>query len=234
MSEDMDCRRLMRHRVSWQRIAIWISTMLLGATGSLTAGDNYEYWSQFGASMSINEHWALEFEEELRIGEDASRLYNHNSAAGLLYKGVTRWLDLGLSFLRDYEKDDQGTWHPENRTRLNLKMKTVIAGFGVSNRTRFEYRDLDIEPDFWRYRHMLKVTFPGKYTALELQPYVAEEPFLYLNGRGFIKNRLYSGVGFTLSQRISGALFYLCESSKSSGHWDANHIVGTRFVLHLP
>ncbi len=223
----------MRSIITWQDTVILIAIGLLCSVGAVTAKDNYEYWSQLGASVELHEHWELEFEQELKVGEDASQLYNHNFGSGVVYKGAAPWLDLGLSFLRDYERDDAGSWHPEDRTRINITVKTPIAGFDISNRTRLEYREFENEPDYWRYRHRLKVKFPGKYTTLELQPYVAEEPFLYLNGKGFIKNRLYTGVGFTVSPRISGALFYLCESKRSAGQWDANHIIGTSFVLHL-
>jgi len=223
----------MRSIMKWQETVTLIAIILSCSMGAVAGKDNHEFWSQFGVGVELNEDWELEFEEELKFGEDASRLYNHNTDSGVVYKGLTSWLDIGLSFMREYETDDKGTWHPEDRTRINIKVKTPIAGFDISNRTRLEYRELETEPDHWRYRHMLKVKFPSKYTALKLQPYVADEPFLYLNGKGFIKNRLYSGVGFTLSRRISGALFYLWESKKSGGQWDATHIIGTNIVLHF-
>jgi hypothetical protein len=219
--------------MKWQGAVILIAAVLSCSTGTVTGKDNYEFWSQFGATVELNEKWELEFEQELKFGDDASRLYSQNADSGIVYKGLASWLDVGLNFLREYETDDEGVWHPENRPHLNIKANTPISGCDISNRARFDYRGLETEPDYWRYRHMLKVKFPGKYTSLKLQPYVAEEPFLYLNGDGFIKNRLYSGVGFTLSRRFSGALFYLCESKKSQGQWDANHIIGTNIVLHL-
>ena len=193
----------------------------------------FESWNQIGACAEINKNWEFEFETELKYGDDASQLYCHNIDFGFVYTGLADWIDLGLMYKREYETDDEGRWRPENRPHLNLTLKGSIVGFDVSNRSRFEYRDLDVEEDFWRYRNMVKVKFPSKFTRFGLQPYLAEEPFIDMRDGKFNKNRLYAGVYCTLTRGIRGALFYLWEASKSGENWEDFNIVGINIVFHI-
>jgi hypothetical protein len=214
-------------------IAILATITLVGEIGLASDEGDFEYWSQVGVCFEINKDWEFEFEEELKIGDDASELYCHNSDFGFVYKGFAEWLDLGFKFKREYEKDDVGQWLAENRPHLNIKLKSKLFNIDVSNRSRFEYRDLENKKDTWRYRNMFKVKLPWEFTELKLQPYLAEEVFIDLDVGDFNKNRFYSGFSFKLSKSMEAAIFYLWETSESGGGWDDIHVIGTNLTFHF-
>ncbi len=222
----------MRGSTYWAAVGGFV---LLGLWGeACRAGeDQYEYWLQIDGCAELSAKWDFEFEVEMRYGSDASTLYCHNTDSGFVYKGLADWVDVGVSFLREYEKDGEDQWRPENRPYGDVKFKTSICGCALSNRSRLEFRDLDEERDIWRYRNMTKVKFPGEYTRLKLRPYVAEEPFLSIDAGGFKKNRLYVGTSYELTARIEGAVFYLWEACKSDDGWNNAHVLGTNVAFLL-
>lgn len=199
-------------------------------------GRDFEYWSSVGVCFDINKDWEFTFEEEFKVGDDAGRLYCHNSDFGFVYRSLADWLDLGFNFKMEYEKDSGGRWRQENRPHLNLKLKGKPFGLDVSDRSRLEYRNRENEKDIWRYRNKITVKLPLKLTELGLQPYIAEEVFINGNAEDFNKNRLYSGLCWHVSKNIKVDVFYLWQSSKSDGSWcDTNdtNVLGTGLEFHF-
>ena len=170
----------------------------------------------------------FEFEEELKLGDDAGELYCHNSDFGLVYKGLAEWVSIGFNFKKEYERDDNGQWRQENRPHLNITLKGRPLGLDLSNRSRFEYRDRENKEDVWRYRNKTTVKLPLEFTELKLKPYLAEEVFITLNDDNVDRNRFYSGVCFNLSKNIEGNIFYLWQSSRASKDWKDINVLGTQ------
>jgi len=207
--------------------AIMVFALLCQACWGADDG-KFEYWSQIGVCAEVNKDWEFELEAELKYGDDASQLYCQNVDFGFVYTGLAEWVDLSFMYKREYETDGEGRWRPENRPHLDVTFKSPLFGFDVSDRSRFEYRDLDAEEDVWRYRNMIKVKLPMEFTKFKLRPYVAEEPFIDFNKGEYNKNRFYLGLYYELSDKIGGALFYLWEARKSGGSWEDFHIFGTK------
>ena len=68
--------------------------------------------------------------------------------------------------------------------------------------------------------------FPLELTELKLQPYLADEVFINFDDEGFNKNRVYFGASFKLSKNLEGNIFYLWQSSRSSGDWKDINVLG--------
>ncbi len=217
---------------SGKRIFLLLATPIILLTShtifAFDKGD-FQYWSNAGASVDINNDWKATFEEEFRIGDNISRLYYHHSDVGFVYSGLADWLDLGFNYKQVYEKDTGGfgKWREEHRPHFNVTVKGKLFGLDVSDRSRIEYRDLENTKDYWRYRNKATVKLPFRLTFLKLQPYLADEVFFSSNGKGFDRNRFYSGLTLPLLKGVSGDIYYMFQSSKSGSELKDINVLGT-------
>ena len=206
---------------------------LSGPCFAFDDGD-FQYWSSAGVSFDINEDWKGSFNEEFRFGDDAGELYYHHSDLGFVYKGLADWIDLGFNYRQVFERtDSKSPWKQENRPHLNVTLKGKLFDLSVSNRSRFEYRDREDKGDLWRYRNKVTVKFPLELTGLKLKPYLADEVFVPLNDDNITKNRVYAGVSFRVLENMTGEVFYLWQSSRSSGDWNDINVLGTRLKFRF-
>lgn len=190
---------------------------------------NLEYWQQNEVSLDIYKDFTFTAREEHRMGRHNGNPYLYNWDLGLVYKGFTDWLDIGFNFRKEYEKDSKGKFRHENRPHLNLTVKGRLLDLDVSNRSRFSWRDIENKEEVWEYRNKSTVKFPLELTKLKLQPYVAEEWFVFLGEDNVYRNRFYSGFGCELAKNIKASIYYMWETRKISGGWRDTNIIGFQF-----
>ena len=187
---------------------------------------DFQFWSTAGASVDLSKNWAATFEEEFRFGDNAGHLYYHHSEVGFVYKGLADWVSVGVNYRQIFEEDSSGEWRYENRPHLNAMLSSKFFGLDVSDRSRLEYRDREVQKDTWRYRNKVTVKLPVELTPLKLQPYFAEEVFLDLDGESFSRNRIYSGFSLNFAKNIKGEIYYLLQSTKSDDNWQDINVLG--------
>jgi len=213
------------------RICLCFVTLLILAPldGVCIASDeeDFQYWNLLNVNLEIDKNWAFSIEERLSFGNDAKELSYHSSDFGFIYKGLSDSVDLGINFRKVYLRDRRREWKQEDRPHLNLRLKTKLFGFDVSDRSRLEFRAIEGREDIWRYRNMLMVMVPVEFAGHKISPFLAEEVFISLNGEEFNKNRLYSGLSFKLSKNMVFETFYLWQASKYGGRWEDTNIIGT-------
>lgn len=205
---------------------------LLGEPSFASDKSGFQYWSTAGFNFDLDKEWTVTFEEEFRLGDEGGNLYYHHSDIGLVYKGFADWLDVGLNFRKVYE-DTGSTWRQENRPHVNVTLKGKLGDIGVSTRSRFEYRDREEKEDIWRYRNKVTFKLPGELTKLKLQPYLADEVFVNFNEEGYVRNRFYSGVAFSIAKNVKADIYYLWQSSRASPGRDDIHALGTKLVFRF-
>jgi hypothetical protein len=217
----------------WLRTA-WVGLAILGLRfAACRADDTHEYWQQIEARAQVDSLWDVQVQELLKYGDKAVGLYCENTDAALWYKGLASGVDVAGGFQTEYRRTGDGGRPLEYRPHVDAQLKTTCGGFSISNRCRLEYRDLDGDPDVWRYRDLIKVRFPGQYTRFRLRGYVAEEPFITFSDAGFNRNRLTLGATWQLTEGVEGAIFYLWEARKSDDEWSNGHILGTNVTFLL-
>jgi hypothetical protein len=189
---------------------------------------NLEYWQQIGVDFNINEDWKVTVTEELRFGEHNGNPSLHNTDMGLVYRGLGDWIDVGLNFKKEYEKDSAGEFVHENRPHLNIMLNGKAFGFDVANRSRLEYRDKEHKKSVWRFRELFKIKLPYKFTKFNLQPYIAEEIFFNLGEDNVNQNRLSAGFSGKLSKDIKISLYYIWKNSKITGGWQGTNVIGSQ------
>ena len=201
---------------------------------SFRDGD-FQYWSINGGSVDIDENWTITAEEELRFVDNASEFYYQHTDVGVVYKNVVENVDLGFNFRKAFTKISRDNWNSENRTHLNLTIRGELFDMPVSNRSRFEYRDIDESKNLFRYRNKFTINFPLEFTQLKLKPYLAEEVYINCDEDGFNKNKVYAGLKLKLADNIDGSLFYLWQTRKPSGSgWGQDiNVIGTALKIRF-
>ncbi len=196
---------------------------------------DFQYWSINGGSVDIDENWTITAHEELRFGDNASEFYYQHTDVGVVYKNVVENVDLGFNFRKAFTKVARHQWNSENRPHLNLTIKGELFEMPVSNRSRFEYRDIDESKNLFRYRNKFTINFPLEFTQLKLKPYLADEVFINCDEDGFNTNRVYAGLKLKLADNIDGSLFYLWQTRKPSGSgWGQDiNVIGTALKIRF-
>ena len=189
-----------------------------GACFALSDGD-FQLWSIAGASFDVDKDWTVAVEEHLKFGQNAGHFYYQHTDLGFTYKGLADWIDLGFNYKQVFLKQLDGHWGRENRPHVNITFKGRLGTLGVSDRSRFEYRDREYGDDLWRYVNKLEVNLPHEFTRFKFRPYFADQVYINLDGQGFERNRIYTGVSFELSEDIESELYYVWQSMKLLGEW---------------
>jgi len=202
-----------------------LAAISLGTAPCVRAGD-FEYWPKAVAYIPIREQWQFALEQRLTFDDGARRLGDYQTDFVVTYAGLADWLSVGLGYKATFEKDDD-RWLLENRPYLNVTLKTTLYGFGLSSRSRFEYRHPEDDDETWRYRNKLTVTAPFPLTAWKILPYVAEEIFINFDEEGFNQQRLYGGFFLPLHERVRLELFYLWKLNEQDDGWDTTHVFGS-------
>lgn len=192
----------------------------------------FQYWSTAEFSLDLNEDWTATFGEEFRFGDEGGNLYYHHSDVGFVYKGLADWIDVGANFRKVYG-DTGSTWRQENRPHINVTLKGKMGDVGVSNRSRFEFRDIDKKKDIWRYRNKVTFKLPYELTELKLKPYLADEVFINFNEEEYVGNRFYSGVAFSIAKNVKADIYYLWFSARSGGEQYNIHALGTKLIFRF-
>lgn len=190
---------------------------------------DFQVWHTEVQEKEINGVSRIALEEEIRLGDNGGNLFYHHYDLGYSYD-VNKHFTLGVNYRQVYEKKN-GNFKIENRPHINATVKGDIFGFKCDDRNRLEYRHFAYQEDSWRYRNKFTVKFPWKFTRLGIQPYVSDEIFLNLNGIELNRNRFYAGFGFSLLKNVKSEVFYLLQSSKSSGKWTDANVLGTKLKL---
>jgi hypothetical protein len=191
-----------------------------------TLAFEFEYWPKAIVRVPLDKQWQLGFEEWLTFTDNGSRFKDSQTDVWLYYLGLADWLSVGAGYKRVYTKagDD---WQIEDRPMLDAAAKTKVYGFGVTDRSRFEFRFPQGQDQVVRYRNRLTVTSPVTFTPLEIEPYVAEEVFINFDEQGFNQQRLYGGVFIPLHEKVRLELFYLWKLDKAGDQWHDTNVIGS-------
>lgn len=225
----------------WRRaqcVAAVIAVALVGDARLCIADEDFMAWTALGFRWEVSEDWRLDFEEAWRFNDDASNFYYEHSDIGILYRGLADWIDIGLNYRAIYDRDDN-EW-AENRPYLNVDLHGELFGLDVSDRSRFEYRDLDDDDSVWRYRHKLTINRPFEHLAGRIRerargrvrPYVAHEISLNFEGQTLDWQRVYTGLSILASEHVICDIHYLWQTRRTNGKWESeSHVIGTRLTF---
>src|SRR5574341_44157 len=214
-------------------VALMACLLAHPAPAELNADNDFQFWNTEAIEGKINDQWKAYVEAELRFGDDASEFYYQHTHLEILYKAL-EWLEIGAAYRQAWELDDPATdlWFTEYRPMVNVTLKHKWNDWEFSDRNRFEFRNFDVKDDKFRYRNKLKAKSPWKWTALHINPFVADELFFEEDSdNGFNRNRLDVGVGLDFGDyvaHLSGEIYYRWQTSDKGAEWIDFHIFGTQ------
>ena len=191
---------------------------------------DFQIWHTEGQEFNVTKGWKIPLEEEFRYGKDASEFYYHHYDIGLSYD-VNKNLTVGAYYRQIYE-GEKGKFKPEYRPHIDVTPKIELYGFKIENRNRLDYRLYDDgREDILQYRTRLLVRSPWKFTPINIQPYISDEIFVWLNSAALRRNRLDAGISFDLIKNFKGDVYYRLQSTKKSGRWTDYNILGFKLKV---
>jgi len=203
-----------------------------GSCFASTDGD-FQFWNTVGISFNVNKDFSGAVEEQFKLGDDAGHLYYHHTDLGFTYKSLADWIDIGFNYKQAFVEQSDGNWSRENRPHFNITFKGRLGSLAFSDRSRFEYRDLQYSDDLWRYVHKLEVDPPFEFTQYKFRPYIADQVYINMDGSGFEKNRIYVGVNFELSEDFESELYYVWQWRELNGRWQEMNALGLQLQFRF-
>lgn len=190
--------------------------------------NDFQVWNTDVEEFKISKSLKIALEEEFRWGDNAKEFCYHHYDLGFGYE-LSKHLNLGIGYRQIFEKKGD-KFKEENAPYGAASLIGELAGFKFDDRSRLEYRHFDYQTDSWRYRNKITIKLPWKFTKLEMQPFIADEVFLSLNGINLNQNRFSCGFGLKITKNMRGEIYYMLQSSKSSGTclWKDANVLGTK------
>lgn len=190
---------------------------------------DFQVWNTDTEEFRLGKSSKIVLEEEFRWGDNAEEFYYQHYDLGFVYETGKHW-NFGIGYRQIFEKKS-GKFKEENAPYGTATFSWEAAGFKFDDRSRLEYRHFDYQTDLWRYRNKITMRLPWKFSKWEIQPYAGDEIFLGLNGINLNQNRFSIGLGFKIIRNIKGEVYYMLQSSKSSGTcvWKDANVLGTKF-----
>ncbi len=186
---------------------------------------DFQVWHTAFVEKEWKGPWRVQFEEQVRFGNDVRRVVQHHTDFGLVYQEKD-WIQIGGNFryvLRKYAED----WEKESRPHLNVTFFGKWQGLDISNRNRLEYRVLSETRDAVRYRNKTQFELPVVIAKKTITPYVAEEIFLDFDQSEFNFNRVSFGIKFEINKSLDGDIYYLWQDDDGRGAQSPFNVLGT-------
>lgn len=234
---------------------VFVATIMLSAVATSQAYDDgdFQVWLKAEASGKVSESIAVRIEEEMRYGDSGSELYDEETLLMGTYT-VNDWLKMGIGYRIVQERKEKtvvspktasdGTmtyspvgdgdhyWQNEEQPTGELIFSKKLAGWGLEDRARFEWRMKDDgKDDYLRFRNRIKVKSPYKLTGLAINPYAAWEAF-YEDKDGLSssdklnRHRYYLGVSAKFTDHINGGLYYMLQTDRDGDAWKNTNVAG--------
>lgn len=210
-------------------VIIGLILTLSGPAYAYKDGD-FQVWNTDVEEFKINNDLKIAAEEEFRWGDNADEFYYHHYDAGVFYN-IEKYFNVGAGYRYIYELK-RGDFKIENEPYVTAALTWDWKGFKFEDRNRMEYRHFNYQADAGRFRNKLTMKLPWKFTKLELQPYLSDEALIgFGTTNQFNQNRFSSGFSMDLTKHIKGELYYMLQTTKSSGIWSDVNVAGTKLKI---
>lgn len=198
--------------------------ILLCSANSVHAQDDWQMWNKIGFKKKLNDKIDFKHYVEFKTKDDISTLINVDTAQGFNFH-LHKHIDIGMYYMFNQEnKGDR--WIHEHRARSEMTFKTKLGDFKVSDRNRYEFRNVDGTTKD-RYRNQVKISRSATIFNQEITPYVSQEIFYDLTKEMYNKNRVVIGFVKKISKKVSADIYFMIENDKTGDNWKGTNIIGT-------
>lgn len=186
------------------------------------ASDDWELWVADSVKVKVSDRINLNFLEELYMRQDMGDFYTHVIYVGPSFK-INKYIDTAVWYKYVDSKKD-GRWSDSHRYDLDLTLSYVLAGFKLSNRSRFEN---NVTSSSWLYRDRIKAARDIEAFNKKFTPYISNEFFLNMNPTdGYSENRASIGISTDFIFDTTLTLYYMSGAKKADGNWTCANILG--------
>lgn len=204
-----------------RRDIVWFNPVFLG---SVTP--KYHYMLEFGSAFN-NVHPILQ-----GTVVRPAVIYEYNDY-------ISFWF--GYAFFTDLPQREIDTYEYENRIWEELFMLVHQNDtYSLFSRTRIEQREDPVTPQWSvRFRQQYTIAFSKFFSSTAYAPFITDEILLNFNNPEFVgerfvdENRLYIGIGFTLTQSTFLNLAYTNQVQFGMPKNRINHILSIQLTLNL-
>ncbi|MBN1385164.1 MAG: DUF2490 domain-containing protein [Elusimicrobia bacterium] len=187
------------------------------------------YTNYTSLTIPVNEKLDILFKTTINFRDDMSEHDMSWMDLGFEYK-TYNWLSLGLNY-RGFWVKPVDEWSYENRPHINATLKWSMYGFRLSNCCRFELRDFESpKKNDIRYRNIVDIIPPVRFTRLKITPFVHDEMFYSFNADKLNMNWLDTGAIFNIIGNFKGGLFYRWQYAELGVDWSSINILGTMML----
>jgi hypothetical protein len=201
-----------------------------------TPAENGDFgiWNGYDVEKKLNAQWKMKVGEELRFRDHAG-LYYAETHLGADYKPF-QYLAMGAEYQQirseRYNKKKDRNWYWDQVPRIYLTPQYSYKGFSLEDRNMLEFRVRQDARFTLRYRNMVTLTAPWKWTRFQFQPYAANEIFLETQRNGMMEDRFYAGFKMHYWGPVYGSVYYLRHSTKNAvAKWTSLNILGTSLKI---
>lgn len=200
--------------------------LVLLAPASLYASDPFQFWLKGSLVAKTSEHTRIKAEIMSKLDDSGDFFYEDNSI-GIVYTGISHWLDLGAFYKTVFAKIDvpgqEDVWQHEKRPHLNATARFKLFGLTFSDRIQLEYNGLEDLADYGTFRNKIAINPPfylepkREQTIVKtskVRPFASYEIFIN-SENGVSKHRFQGGVSYQFSERIFTDLYYLRQENNT-------------------
>jgi len=198
---------------------------------TVDAGDDWEYWGSYKVSKKINDNLKLIWEPKMQVRDDMSNFYYAETVQGISYK-LSDHFDLGLFYLYAWAEVPTRRDVTEHRLRTQVTWHTKIGGGKISNRSRYEYREIEGDG---RHRYRNRIQFSKAVTIFDhkITPYMSNEFFWSITEGEYVQNRVAVGFSREITDHVKGGLYYMLRSDRKGSDWNERNIIGSKIDIAL-
>ena len=205
------------------------------------SGQNYsdsdlEVWTSVGLKYKIDKKWSVNYEEQLRLRDDASNVDIYFSELGFNYK-INKHVDFGLAgrFIR--ENDDKGKiqgYENHFRWHADVTYEHEVNKFDLSYRILYHSKDelgvpsnvVDMQKNTVRF----KFGADYKFKNWKLDPEFSSEIFNRVRpSDGFEKIRFTLGTTYKTKNMGDFSAFYRLEKELTDQSPKTTNIAGLKY-----
>lgn len=205
---------------------ILVAIIILPALASpcFARDGDWEYWQYFSVTGKFDKKNSLGYIKKFNFKNDMSKLYLHYDELQYNHK-LNNTFQLGFGLRNLYRQQADNSWAQETWSRFLGKVNWKMGKFKLMDRNIFEYRSIPTADNWVCYRNMLKAGYP---VTRNFRPFVANEIFVGLNGRGLWKNEINAGFDWELSRAFKTSVFYIYQTRKPKVDWVQANILEAR------
>ena len=218
----------------WIMLFLTQGVLIPLAAASPAQDEDFGIWNAYDIEKKLNAQWKMKVGEELRFREH-NGLYYAETRVGVDYKPF-KYLASGVEYQQirseRYNKKKDRNWYWDQVPRIYLTPQYSYKGFSLEDRNMLEFRVRQDARFTLRYRNMVTLTAPWKWTRFQFQPYTANEIFLETQRNGMIEDRFFSGFKVRWWGPVYGSIYYLRQSAKNAvAKWTSLNILGTSLKI---